>query len=65
MKGREIMFCFKFCWIEQGEKLIKYFFNLEKKKYEKKLIKELKIENFVELLINIKDIGNKIEEYFI
>ena len=31
--------------IEQGEKPTKYFFNLKKKKYEKKVIKELKTEN--------------------
>ena len=64
MKGRETMFRSKSRWIEQGEKPIKYFFNLEKKKYEKKLIKELKTENPAEPLTNIKDIGNKIEEHF-
>ena len=63
IKVSETMFRFKFRWIEQGEKPTKYFFNLEKKKYEKKLIKELKTENPAESLINIKDIGNKIEEH--
>ena len=58
------MFCSKARWIEQGEKPTKYFFNLEKKKYEKKVIKELKTENPAELLTNFKDIGNKIEEHF-
>ena len=64
LKGRETMFRSKSRWIEQGEKPTKYFFNLEKKKYEKKLIKELKTENPTEPLTNIKDINNKIEEHF-
>ena len=49
MKGRETMFRSKSRWIEQGEKPTKYCFNLEKKKHEKKLIKELKTENPAEL----------------
>ena len=39
------MFRSKMKWIEQGEKPTKYFFNLEKSHYEKKLIRELKLEN--------------------
>ena len=64
MKGREIMFRSKARWIEQGEKPTKYFFNLEKKTYEKKVIKDLKTENPAESLTNFKDTGNKTEEHF-
>lgn len=37
-RGKEVMFCLKVCWIEKGEKLIRYFFNLEKCNFEKKII---------------------------
>ena len=36
-KGRGAIFRSKVRWIEKGEKPTKYFFNLEKKNYEKKL----------------------------
>ena len=36
-KGKEAMFRSKVKWVEQGEKPTKYFFNLEKRNYEKKL----------------------------
>ena len=39
------MFRSKMKWVEQGEKPTKYFYNLEKTNYEKKLIREVKIEN--------------------
>ena len=35
-KGKEAMFRSKVKWVEQGEKPTKYFFNLEKRNYEKK-----------------------------
>ena len=35
-KGRGAIFRSKVRWIEKGEKPTKYFFNLEKKNYEKK-----------------------------
>ena len=44
-KGREAMFRSKMKWFELGEKPTKYFFNLEKKNYEKKLIREVDLEN--------------------
>ena len=44
-RGKEAMFRCKMKWIEQGEKPTKYFFNLEKNNYEKKLIREVKLEN--------------------
>ena len=42
-KGREAMFRSKVEWVEKGEKPTKYSFNLERKKYEKKTILQLKI----------------------
>ena len=37
-KGKETIFRSKTKWIGQGEKLIKYFFNLEKTNYAKKTL---------------------------
>jgi len=42
-KGKEAMFRSKARWLEQGEKPTKYFFNLEKKNYDRKIVKELTI----------------------
>ena len=39
------MFKSKMKWVEQGEKPTKYFHNLEKTNYEKKLVREVKLEN--------------------
>ena len=36
------MFRSKARWLEQGEKPTKYFFNLEKNNYDRKIVKELK-----------------------
>ena len=44
-RGKEAMFRSKARWFEQGEKRTKYFFNLEKKNYDKKIVMELKDEN--------------------
>jgi len=38
IRGKEAMFRSKMKWIEQGEKPIKYFYNLEKTNYEKKMV---------------------------
>ena len=38
VRGKEAMFRSKMKWIEQGEKRTKYFYNLEKTNYEKKLV---------------------------
>ena len=35
-KGRSAIFRSKCCWVEEGERPTKYFFNLEKKNYNKK-----------------------------
>ena len=42
-KGKEAMFRSKERWLEQGEKPTKYFFNLEKRNYDRSLVKELKV----------------------
>ena len=44
-KGKEAMFRSKVKWVEQGDKPTKYFFNLEKRNYEKKIITQLKISD--------------------
>ena len=41
IRGKEAMFRSKMKWIEQGEKPNKYFHNLEKTNYEKKLVQEV------------------------
>ena len=42
-KAEGAIFRSKVRWIEEGEKLTKYFFNMEKKNFNKKVITELKI----------------------
>ena len=42
-KGRGAIFRSKARWTENGEKPTKYFFKLEKARYEKKIISQLKI----------------------
>ena len=37
------IFCSKVCWIQEGKKLTKYFFDLEKKNFNKKVISELRM----------------------
>ena len=44
-KGKEAMFRSKVKWLEKGERPTKYFFNLEKNNYEKKLVREVKLDN--------------------
>ena len=39
------MFRSKWRWVEQGERPTKYFFNLERRNYNKKVISELETEN--------------------
>jgi len=48
-------------WVEQGEKPTKYFVNLEKRYYEKKIITQLKISDG-EITSDIKQINKEIEE---
>jgi len=42
IKGKGAVFRSKARWVEYGEKPTKYFFNMEKKSYNKKVISELK-----------------------
>ena len=44
-RGRAAMFRSKCRWIEQGERPTKYFFNLERKNYSKKVISKLETGN--------------------
>ena len=62
-KGKEAMFRSKARWAEQGEKPTKYFFNLENKNYDRKIIKELKDEND-KIITNFKDVNRRIEDHF-
>ena len=62
-RGKEAMFRSKVIWLEQGEKPTKYFFNLEKTNYEKKLIREVKLENG-EVTSDSMRIEKELEKYF-
>ena len=44
-KGKGAIFRSKCRWVEQGERATKYFFNLEKRNYNRKTLNEIKIEN--------------------
>ena len=44
-KGKAAIFRSKCRWVEEGEKATKYFFNLEKRNYNRKTINEIKLEN--------------------
>ena len=58
------MFRSKPRWSEQGEKPTKYFFNLEKRNYDRKIFKELKDENDQILITNFKEENKIIEKHF-
>ena len=55
-KGKAAIFRSKCRWVEKGEKatVTKYFFNLEKKNYNRKTINEIKLENDEILLVRLK-----------
>jgi len=42
-KGKGAIFRSKARWVEKGEKPTKYFFNLENRNYEKKIVSQLQI----------------------
>ena len=44
-KGKQAIFRAKCRWVENGERLTTYFFNLEKRNYKKKTISELRLED--------------------
>ena len=55
------MFRSKMKWFEEGEKPIKYFFNLEN--YEKKLIRQVILDN-EEIISNPTQVLKKIEDFY-
>ena len=63
VRGKEAMFRSKMKWVEQGEKPTKYFYNLEKTNYEKKLIREVKLEN-EEIISNPSQVNKEIEAFY-
>ena len=44
-KGKQAIFRAKCRWVENGERPTKYFFNLEKRNYNKKTISELRLQD--------------------
>ena len=62
-KGKEAMFRSKARWIEKGEKPTNYFFNLEKRNFEKKVIAQLKLENG-EIISDMKQVNLEIESFY-
>ena len=63
IRGKEAIFRSKTKWLEQGERPTKYFFNLEKNSYEKKLIREVKLENG-EVICNFAQVNKEIENFY-
>ena len=62
-RGKQAMFRSKCCWIENGERPTKYFFNLEKRNYNKKTIAELRLQDG-STTKNEKLILNHIEAFY-
>ena len=61
-KGNAAIFRSKCRWVEKGERPTKYFFNLERRNYNKKTISELRTEN--EMIIkNETQVLDAIEKY--
>jgi len=50
-------------WVELGEKPTKYFFNMEKKNYNKKVISELKRSDG-KIIVNDQDIMTDIQTFY-
>ena len=61
--GKGAIFRSKVRWIEKGEKPTKYFFNLEKRNYDKKIISQL-YNGEEQLLSDFKKINKEIENHF-
>ena len=62
-KGRAGIFRSKSRWVEKGEKPTKYFFNLERKNYNKKTISELRIDEET-IVKDAKRIREAIEQFY-
>ena len=61
IRGKEAMFRSKVRWIEDCEKPTKYFFNTEKRNYERKVITKLKV-NGGEIITDFRRVNQEIEE---
>ena len=65
-KGRAAMYRSKCRWVEKGERPTKYFFNLEKRNYDRKVISELETEtgehvtNETLILLEVKSYYNNL-----
>ena len=62
-KGKAAMFRSKCRWLEKGERPTKYFFNLEKRNYNKKTVTELKTDRDTTIK-DEKQILDEIESYY-
>ena len=62
VKGEAAKFRSKCLWVEQGERPTNYFFNLEKRNYNKRVISELEDENGK--VVDENQILPEIEKYF-
>ena len=62
-KGDAAIFRLKCRWMEKGERPTKYFFNLERRNYNKKIISELRTENKM-IIKNETQVLDAIEKYF-
>ena len=62
-KGKQDIFRAKCRWLENGERPTKYFFNLEKRNYNKKTISELRLQDD-STTNNRNVILDQIETYF-
>ena len=63
VNGKGAIFRSKARWIEKGERPTKYFFNLEKRNYAKKIISQL-YNGEEELLSDFKKVNKEIENHF-
>ena len=62
-KGKAAMFRSKCKWVEEGEKATKYFFNLEKRNYNRKVVTEIDTETGT-LIADNAQILTEIEDYY-
>ena len=63
LRGKEAIFKSRAKWIEEGEKPTKYFFNQEKRNYEKKTILQVKLENG-ETTSDLKKVNKELQRFF-
>ena len=62
-KGKGAILRSKVRWVEQGEKLTKYFFNLEKRNFNRKVITEIKREDG-KTIVEEHEILKEIESFY-